>query len=146
MRELFVLTQFLGSGCENCAFFGMDGDRERVADCTTPNFQSLLSVVDPASSWTAKWQHLSEFPFTDNSTVKLNLNNSPSMLSVVDPASSSTARRQHLCYFCESVLNGLYPRRRNERVVKGFRSLLSVADPAFSWIANWQRPSDGYIT
>jgi Spt4/RpoE2 zinc finger len=54
-----VCAQFLTSGCENCGFFGMDGDRERVADCTTPNFQSLLSVVDPASSWAAKWQHLS---------------------------------------------------------------------------------------
>ena len=35
----------------------------RVGDCTTPNFQSLLSVVDPASSWAAKWQHLSELYF-----------------------------------------------------------------------------------
>ena len=58
---LFNPSQFLANGCENCAFFGMDGDRVRVGDCTTPNFQSLLSVVDPASSWAAKWQHLSEF-------------------------------------------------------------------------------------
>jgi Spt4/RpoE2 zinc finger len=56
----FGCPQFLANGCENCAFFGMDGDRVRVGDCTTPNFQSLLSVVDPASSWAAKWQHLSE--------------------------------------------------------------------------------------
>lgn len=55
-----MCPQFLANGCENCAFFGMDGDRVRVGDCTTPNFQSLLSVVDPASSWAAKWQHLSE--------------------------------------------------------------------------------------
>ena len=50
----------MGGGCENCGFFEMVGDRERVADCTTPNFQSVLSVMDPSTSWAAKWQHLSE--------------------------------------------------------------------------------------
>lgn len=59
-RLVKTFDQFLASGCENCGFFGMDGQRDRVADCTTPNFQSLLTVMDPASSWAAKWQHLNK--------------------------------------------------------------------------------------
>jgi len=51
-------SQFYESGCENCPFFGMEGERDRVADCTTPNFQSLITVMEPSSSWAAKWLHL----------------------------------------------------------------------------------------
>ncbi len=58
--HMAFVPQFLTSGCENCGFFGMEGDRERVSDCTTPNFQSLLTVMDPSTSWTAKWQHLGD--------------------------------------------------------------------------------------
>ena len=32
------VPQFRESGCENCPFFKMDEDHERVVDCTTPNF------------------------------------------------------------------------------------------------------------
>jgi Spt4/RpoE2 zinc finger len=82
-------AQFLANGCENCAFFGMDGDRVRVGDCTTPNFQSLLSVVDPASSWAAKWQHLSEFaPLVLSPKLVCSVQ---SLLSAMDPASSRAA-------------------------------------------------------
>eukprot|EP00958_Prasinococcus_capsulatus_P017841 scaffold2045_cov404-Prasinococcus_capsulatus_cf.AAC.34 len=33
-----TLQQFLEEGCENCAFLGIEGDRERMFDCTTTNF------------------------------------------------------------------------------------------------------------
>lgn len=36
--ERLTSMQFRESGCENCPFFKMDEDHERVVDCTTPNF------------------------------------------------------------------------------------------------------------
>ena len=50
--------QFLQNGCENCSFLAMDGDRSRCEDCTTTYFSGIISIIDPASSWTAKWLHL----------------------------------------------------------------------------------------
>ena len=59
---LAMSVQFHEAGCDNCPFFQMEGDKERVADCTTPNFQSLITVMEPNSSWAAKWLHVSENP------------------------------------------------------------------------------------
>lgn len=36
--EIFRLMQFGNSGCENCPFFGMHLEYERVNDCTTSHF------------------------------------------------------------------------------------------------------------
>lgn len=95
--------QFYDQGCENCGFLRLDGDRERIFDATTTEFQvedgcrglvgsacmslggtthravpgcplwmskslrlttghlctvqGLVSIVDPKSSWCAKWLH-----------------------------------------------------------------------------------------
>lgn len=38
------LLQFRESGCENCPFFQMEDDNERVVDCTTPNFNGFVSL------------------------------------------------------------------------------------------------------
>lgn len=53
-----TFEQFYEEGCENCPFLRMEGDRERVFDSTTTEFQGLLTVIDPATSWSAKWLHL----------------------------------------------------------------------------------------
>jgi hypothetical protein len=37
-KKIIIIVQFRESGCENCSFFKMDEDHERVVDCTTPNF------------------------------------------------------------------------------------------------------------
>jgi len=38
------VSQFRESGCENCQFFKMEEDHERVVECTTPNFNGLVGV------------------------------------------------------------------------------------------------------
>ena len=55
-------AQFVEGGCENCPFLAMDGDRERAMDCTTVAFQGMITVIDPAASWAAKWLHVCERP------------------------------------------------------------------------------------
>ena len=49
--------QFYNNGCENCNFLRLENDQERCSECTTPNFQGLISFIDPPTSWTAKWTH-----------------------------------------------------------------------------------------
>ncbi|CAI2386144.1 unnamed protein product [Moneuplotes crassus] len=45
--------QFYQEGCDNCAtaFDGVDGG-------TTPNFSGMISMMDPDSSWVARYKRL----------------------------------------------------------------------------------------
>ncbi|XP_042010902.1 transcription elongation factor SPT4 homolog 1-like isoform X2 [Salvia splendens] len=51
-RLVKTYDQFRESGCENCPFFQMEDDHERVVDCTTPNF---------TGSWAARWLRIGKF-------------------------------------------------------------------------------------
>mmetsp|Transcript_4488 Transcript_4488/g.9655 ORF Transcript_4488/g.9655 Transcript_4488/m.9655 type:complete len:130 (-) Transcript_4488:518-907(-) len=53
--------QFLESGCDNCQFLELEGDRARTSDYTTPSFAGMISVMDPATSWASKWMHLGKY-------------------------------------------------------------------------------------
>lgn len=54
-RLVKTLEQFYQQGCENCTFLDLEGDRERIEDCTTTEFQGMLGVVDPEGSWATRY-------------------------------------------------------------------------------------------
>ncbi|XP_057779943.1 transcription elongation factor SPT4 homolog 2-like isoform X2 [Salvia miltiorrhiza] len=54
-RLIKTHDQFMDFGCENCKFFQMENDRDRVLDCTTHKFTGLISVMDPTRCWATRW-------------------------------------------------------------------------------------------
>ncbi|AED91323.1 Transcription initiation Spt4-like protein [Arabidopsis thaliana] len=42
-RLVKTYDQFRDSGCENCPFFKIEDDHERIVDVTTPNFNGFVS-------------------------------------------------------------------------------------------------------
>jgi transcription elongation factor SPT4 len=53
--------QFVDHGCDNCAFLEMDGTPDVVQKCTTPYFEGMVGMIDPTSSWVARWQRIDAF-------------------------------------------------------------------------------------
>ncbi|ESQ40816.1 hypothetical protein EUTSA_v10015347mg, partial [Eutrema salsugineum] len=54
-RLVKTYDQFRDSGCENCPFFKIEEDPERIVDVTTPNFNGTICMMDPRRSWAARW-------------------------------------------------------------------------------------------
>ncbi|XP_064389981.1 transcription elongation factor SPT4-like [Halichondria panicea] len=55
-----TFDQFLFGGCDNCdRYLRMKGNRDRVTEVTSSNFDGLVAMMSPADSWVAKWQRLS---------------------------------------------------------------------------------------
>ncbi|XP_023243607.1 transcription elongation factor SPT4 [Centruroides vittatus] len=54
-----TLEQFEFDGCDNCeGYLGMKNNRDMVYDCTSSNFDGLISLMGPEDSWVAKWQRI----------------------------------------------------------------------------------------
>ncbi|KAF2074640.1 hypothetical protein CYY_004035 [Polysphondylium violaceum] len=51
--------QFYDFGCENCEKnLNLRGDKERINNNTTPNFEGLIALMKPSESWIARRQRL----------------------------------------------------------------------------------------
>eukprot|EP00243_Klebsormidium_subtile_P006456 TRINITY_DN2747_c0_g1_i1.p2 TRINITY_DN2747_c0_g1~~TRINITY_DN2747_c0_g1_i1.p2 ORF type:complete len:122 (-),score=15.36 TRINITY_DN2747_c0_g1_i1:631-996(-) len=56
-----TFEQFLEAGCENCDFFVMERDKDRVLECTTHNFSGVIALMHPDASWVARYQRIGKF-------------------------------------------------------------------------------------
>jgi len=55
-------NMFEEDGCDNCEdFMSMKGNRERVYQCTSNNYEGMIGLMQPEESWVAKWQRLGHF-------------------------------------------------------------------------------------
>jgi len=55
-----TFTQFYDYGCENCPFFEMEEDNQKVIAITSSFFAGAHGITDCSESWMAKWMHLKE--------------------------------------------------------------------------------------
>jgi len=57
-----TIEQFEFDGCDNCEeYLHMKGNRDVVYDCTSSNFDGMISMISPDDSWVAKWQRIERF-------------------------------------------------------------------------------------
>ena len=52
--------QFYREGNDNVPALQMQNDREMVLECTSANFDGLISVMKPSESWAARWQGIKQ--------------------------------------------------------------------------------------
>ncbi|XP_056637200.1 transcription elongation factor SPT4 [Diorhabda carinulata] len=54
--------QFEDEGCDNCdEFLRIKHNTENLYDCTSTNFDGMISLMSPDDSWVAKWQRINRF-------------------------------------------------------------------------------------
>ncbi|KII96066.1 hypothetical protein PLICRDRAFT_170646 [Plicaturopsis crispa FD-325 SS-3] len=55
-------ADFRRIGCPNCEeIMQMKGSQDRMGVCTTSYFDGIIAVVDPETSWVARWQRTSKY-------------------------------------------------------------------------------------
>ncbi|GAA5833058.1 hypothetical protein JCM5353_006760 [Sporobolomyces roseus] len=58
---LATAPEFRREGCPNCEpYLDMKGDSDRVMMCTTGQFDGSIALINPQTSWVAKWQRNSK--------------------------------------------------------------------------------------
>jgi len=53
--------QFEATGCSNCGFLNMKGDREKVLELTSASYEGIIALIHPKESWVARWQRVASF-------------------------------------------------------------------------------------
>jgi len=49
----------MSQGCPNCEeYLNLRGSSDAINDCCSQVFEGLITLVDPQTSWVAKWQRL----------------------------------------------------------------------------------------
>ncbi|KAI5119749.1 hypothetical protein M0805_004081 [Coniferiporia weirii] len=55
-------VDFRRNGCPNCEeVMQMKQSQDRVLSCTTTHFDGVVAVIDPETSWVARWQRTSKY-------------------------------------------------------------------------------------
>jgi transcription elongation factor SPT4 len=55
-------SRFRREGCPNCEeFLELLGHDDAIQECTSQVFEGLITLMDPASSWVARWQRLDSY-------------------------------------------------------------------------------------
>jgi transcription elongation factor SPT4 len=55
-------ADFRKNGCPNCEeLMQMKGNPDRVEACTALKFDGTIAVIDPETSWVARWQRTSKY-------------------------------------------------------------------------------------
>ncbi|ETW84402.1 hypothetical protein HETIRDRAFT_123985 [Heterobasidion irregulare TC 32-1] len=53
---------FRRNGCPNCEeLMQMKGSPDRIQVCTTTYYDGIIAVIDPETSWVARWQRTSKY-------------------------------------------------------------------------------------
>ena len=56
MPRVSLPRRFYQDGCENCPFLELADRQDRVASCTTANFEGVIAMMKPDESWVARWE------------------------------------------------------------------------------------------
>jgi len=48
-------SQWLKEGCDNCPNLEIQGDVDRMVDCTTGGFEGVIALMAPGKSWSGRW-------------------------------------------------------------------------------------------
>ncbi|XP_028396691.1 transcription elongation factor SPT4-like [Dendronephthya gigantea] len=51
--------QFEYDGCDNCEkFLRLKGSKDNISNCTSSNFDGIISLISGDDSWVARWQRI----------------------------------------------------------------------------------------
>lgn len=58
---LKTAVDFKQDGCNNCeSVLKLQGNTERIRDCTTPAYSGMVVMMNPNLSWVAKFQRIKQ--------------------------------------------------------------------------------------